>query len=128
MKLSAIATIALGAASTIAAPVAESKEFVTPEGNKVRGLGNQGDGFYLAEFDKNGVAEIKFTPMAHLNTTVGETSGVERRWGPDGQFCLYDFPGNGGDLDTANVALANNAQAHGWYNGPNAWGWVHVSL
>lgn len=37
---------------------------------EIRGLGYQGDGFYSAKFDKNGVANVEFTRFADFNQTA----------------------------------------------------------
>ncbi|ROV96530.1 hypothetical protein VMCG_07772 [Cytospora schulzeri] len=105
-------------------------------GLEIRNVGFQGDGFYLAIFDDKGSAEVKFTPMDELlNTTapVADASpagGISARKGgivKRAPTCDSDHHGNWGNMDIANIRLAENAAANdggtGYYP-KNAWGWV----
>ncbi|RYO86339.1 hypothetical protein DL764_009018 [Monosporascus ibericus] len=103
-------------------------------GLEIRNVGYQGDGFYLAAFDENGVASIEFTPAGELNMTApindDDAPATEidaRALSKRAPTCDSNHHGNWGNLDIANVQLANNAQAHsggtGYYP-RGAWGWV----
>ncbi|ROV90395.1 hypothetical protein VPNG_10037 [Cytospora leucostoma] len=107
----------------------------TELGLEVHNVGFQGDGFYQAIFDDNGSAEVKFTPMSELlNTTTpvveppnteisARGAGIVKR----APTCDSAHHGNWGNMDIANVRLAQNAAANdggtGYYP-KNAWGWV----
>jgi hypothetical protein len=88
---------------------------------------DQGDGFYLATFDDAGVAEVQFTPIAELgelapapvseNLAVRDANILNKR----STTCAGNS-NNVGDLDWANVRLADNADQK-WYDF-HAWGWV----
>lgn len=62
-----IFTVAL-AATAIASPAPKIWRD-EKRGLEVRGLGDQGDGYYGVDFDTNGVGNVKFTPWAKLNHT-----------------------------------------------------------
>jgi len=124
------ALVALLASTALGMPAALETRTWTGDGLTVRNVGYQGDGLYLATFDKRGVAEVKFTPARDLNLTARgalDDSAVEllardqleRR---NGVTCS----GKSGDtsvMDPANRQLASNADAHGVYLN-NSWGWV----
>lgn len=126
--------IAIFTAAVLGAP-AESglnkRSWTSPEsGLHVRGLGYQGDGFYLAVFNDSGVADVQFTPVEELNAT--SPAGDVSRRDEDGNAlakragttCSGKSSGNLYNLDWANWKLAQNADAVHNY-GYHAWGWVH---
>lgn len=124
------------AATTIASPTSQTWRD-EKRGLEIRGLGDQGDGYYGVAFDANGVGTVKFTPWAQLNHT-GEaaaaaevevafnktTGGIEKRGGYT--TCTGEWA-NGGHLDIANIQLARNSD-NGGDNGNfffyNNWGWI----
>lgn len=117
------------AATVLAAPM----ETTLGSGLRVRGDLDQGDGFYVAIFNEEGVADIEFTPMAKAKfkarAPVSEVpaahsgSNLFKR----GTVCSGRRSGNLAQLDDANVALARNAAAQGWYD-KHANGWVSSHL
>jgi hypothetical protein len=116
-----------------AAVLAFPTETTLASGLHVRGDLDQGDGFYVAVFNSDGVADIEFTPMAaakfKARAPVSEVpsahsgSNLFKR----GTVCSGRRSGNLAQLDDANVALARNAAAQGWYD-KHAWGWVSFFL
>jgi hypothetical protein len=113
------------AAAVLGAPT----ETTLGSGLRVRGDLDQGDGFYLAVFNETGVADIEFTPMANLKArapveevTAAHSGNLLKR----GTVCSGRRSGNLAQLDDANVALARNAAAQGWYE-RGAHGWVSSS-
>ena len=90
---------------------------------------NQGDGFYLSVPNKEGVAEVTFTPIAefgNLKTRATEDLAhpaklFERQ---SGVSCA-GISSNLGNLDEANRQLARNAHATGHYNRGTR-GWVRI--
>ena len=58
------ALVALLASTALGMPAALETRTWTGDGLTVRNVGYQGDGLYLATFDKRGVAEVKFTRPA----------------------------------------------------------------
>jgi hypothetical protein len=132
MKFLAIAAVL--AATAFGMPVVEeSNTYVSPSGLKVRGIGNQGDGFYLAIFDEDGVADIEYTPFSELDTDAlaefaNQTAAVGEL-DARGELSKRGETTCGGagwqkDMDVANVQLARNGHAR-WYN-KHAWGWVRI--
>jgi hypothetical protein len=112
------AATVLGAPAPIPADVELS---ITPEQRF------QGDGFYLAVFDDAGVANVTFTPKADLlarsaapvseNLAARAVNTLSKR-----KTVCAGRSTHVGDLDWANVQLANNGN-NKWYN-KGAWGWV----
>lgn len=131
-----LATVIMLAATVLGRPVADTLQtFTSPDGLRIRNVGYQGDGFYLATFDENNVATVDFTPLTELNSTIlasynsqvaasnnklNERSELVAR----GSTCGDD--GIVSDLDHANVQLAQNGNGK-WYN-KDAWGWVSIML
>lgn len=122
------------AAGAIATPTPRLKTFTTPEGLTIHGTGHQGDGVYLAVFDANGTGTVEFTPAnehwAEIAATGGSTndlatSALTKR--ASGTITCSGRQGNSANMDTANIQLANNAQASGYY-GFHAWRWVRSNL
>ncbi|KAI4594762.1 hypothetical protein KJ359_007565 [Pestalotiopsis sp. 9143b] len=126
--------ITIFAAAAFGAPTdsgLNKRSWTSPEtGLHVRGLGYQGDGFYLAVFNESGVADVQFTPMEDLNATT--PAGDISRRDDDGNAlakragttCSGKYSGNQANLNWANWKLASNADAVHNY-GFHAWGWVH---
>jgi hypothetical protein len=128
MRFSTIATLFVAGALGAPTEQLNTRSWTHPEsGLQVRGLGDQGDGVYLAVFDKRGVADVQFTPMSELNLTAPvEMRSTENHDGlakRAGTTCSGKFTHSLSDLDAANVQLANNADAQHNY-GKHAWGWV----
>jgi hypothetical protein len=116
------------AAAVLAAPT----ETTLKSGLRVRGDLDQGDGFYFAVLNnETGVADIQFTPMAKLKARAPVSEVTAAYNGNNlfkrGTVCSGRRSGNLAQLDDANVALARNAAAQGWYD-KHAWGWVSSSL
>ncbi|RYP13366.1 hypothetical protein DL765_006907 [Monosporascus sp. GIB2] len=106
-------------------------------GLEIRNVGYQGDGFYLAVFDEDGVASVEFAPASELNMTAPVTHDDApateidaRALSKRAPTCDVDHHGNWANMDIANVQLANNAQAASGGTGYHprlAWGWVSRS-
>jgi hypothetical protein len=118
---------ALLATSAICAPTSPLKTVTTEDGLEIHGVGHQGDGVYFAVFDDNGKANVEFIPADETVSSEGLTSDLAERSlvKREGITCS-GRNGNQGNMDNANVQLANNAQAKGYY-GFHAWGWVSFS-
>jgi hypothetical protein len=109
------AATVLGAPAPISAEVELS---ITPEQRF------QGDDFYLAVFDDAGVANVTFTPKADLlaRSTAPVSENLAARALSKRNTVCAGRSTHVGDLDWANVQLANNGNNQ-WYN-KGAWGWV----
>lgn len=91
---------------------------------------DQGDGFYLASFNEAGKAEVEFTPMAEIiakdsvpvseNLAVRAVDTLLKR--VNNNVVCHGRSNNVGDLDWANVKLAQNGDQK-WYDAGH-WGWV----
>jgi hypothetical protein len=127
-NLKFLSLAALLATSAICAPTSSLKTVTTEDGLEIHGVGHQGDGVYFAVFDDKGKANVEFVPAndtvssEELTSILAERSLVKR----EGITCSYRY-GNQGNMDNANVQLANNAQAKGYYDF-HAWGWVSFML
>ncbi|KAJ8115021.1 hypothetical protein OPT61_g3232 [Boeremia exigua] len=120
-------TIALLFAATVLGAPTES---LSASGLVMRGEVDQGEGFYLAVLNNaTGIADVEFTPLAELasiDTDGTATSAVdERNLLKRGTTCSGRRSINLGELDRANVQLANNANAQGWHDKGHV-GWVHL--
>lgn len=119
---------ALLAISAVSGPTSSLTTFTTEDGLEIHGVGNQGDGVYLAVFDANGTANVEFiaaedtAPIENLTSDIAARSLIKRA----GVTCS-GRTGNQGNMDNANIQLANNAQAQRDY-GFHAWGWVSLHL
>lgn len=90
-------------------------------------LVDQGDGSYVATVEKNGIVDVKFTPMAVLLAQDAATppSNVAPKSLniPDEDTFCSGTSGNEKDLDIANENVIK------WANGTEfqagSWGWIH---
>lgn len=136
MKLLALA--ALFAATAFSAPLNDADTYFSPSGTelKIRGTGDQGDGYYLAQFNEEGVADVVFTPYSELNLTALEgqqpvlpapkDAGDELAARGAGALEGRDAGGCTGsgylpDIDQANYDLARLSQK---VFPQHSWGWV----
>jgi hypothetical protein len=101
-----------------------------------KSLMQQGNGLYLATFDDSGKASVEFTPAAQLPainstlpainitlTTENPTMMSIRALRKRGEVhCDRKDSKNTGDLNWANVQLANNVKGQ---NYKYQWGWYH---
>jgi hypothetical protein len=134
MRVSLLAT--LFAATALATPTPKNVWKDEKRGLEVRGLGDQGDGFYDVKFDANGVGTVQFTPWAKLNHTAIESNhtapavesnktAIEKRW--EGETTCSNEWAAWWELDAANVQLARNSDwggDSGNYYYMRHWGWV----
>ncbi|KAH5028609.1 hypothetical protein HBI75_135660 [Parastagonospora nodorum] len=101
-----------------------------------KSLMQQGNGLYLATFDDSGKASVEFTPAAQLpaiNSTIPAINGTLTTENPTvmsiralrkrGEVhCDRKDSMNTGDLNWANVQLANNVKGQDY---KYQWGWYH---
>ena len=100
---------------------------------------DQGDGFYIAEFNASGIAEVEYTPwddLAKLPAPVKSPAPAKsKRSSSDAldstiqkrdTFCSTRTSINTPELDEANRQLATNAKNREYQR--NSWGWVSDSL
>lgn len=133
MKFLAIAAVL--AATAFGTPIVEESDvYVSPSGLKVRGIGNRGDGYYLAAFNEDKVADIEFTPFSMLNnaamtettnaTAVAGELAARGTLSKRGSTTCSGLSGYQPDMDEANIQLANNAHGKTYQKGD--WGWVRT--
>jgi hypothetical protein len=86
---------------------------------------NQGDGFYVANYDEAGKLSVTFTPLVKLPITEDLVArDIDTQLdGPTSTTC-GGTSNNVAALDAANVQLANNAP-NAYTTGP--YGWVHIN-
>jgi hypothetical protein len=127
MKWSTVTTLTLLAGTALGAPMASTADGLNIPPN----VRDQGDGFYVANYNEAGELNVAFTPLAELTArdpapATEDIVAPASNLGPPGKDEIVCGPGranNIGDLNAANIQLSNNAP-NGYTTG--AYGWVHM--